>query len=323
MLNSRFAAAAILVSTQMCASPVLFAQSYPNKPVRIITQEAGGGLDFTARLIAQNAAGFLGQPVFVDNRGGGGGVIAIESVAKAAPDGYTTLLYGSTMWLLPFMRDNVPWDPIRDFLPVTLTNRQPNVLVIHPSMPVRSVKQLITLAKARPGDLNYGSAGPGSQISIAAELFKSMAQVNIVHIPFKGSAPAIQAILSGEVHLMFTVAPSAAPHVRSGRLKPLAVSSAEPSALFPDLPTVAAGGLPGYEAVSLLGLFAPAKTPAAIINRLNQDIVRAMAGTDIKQKFFNAGSVVVGSSPDELATLVKSEMNRIGKVIVDAKIRVQ
>ncbi len=304
-------------------SAILCAQNFPAKPIRIITAEAGGGVDLISRLISQGAGPLLNQQILVDNRGGAGGALAGEAVAKAPADGYTLLLYGSAIWLAPFLRSNVPYDPVRDFAPVTLSARAPNIIVVHPSLPVRSVKDLIALAKARPGELNYGSASSGSSSHLAPELFKSMAGVNIVRIASKGTGIALNDVLSGQIHLRIPNAASVAPQIKAGKLRGLAVTSPVPSALFPGMPTVAASGLPGFESGTIAGIFAPAKTPQPVISRLNQEIVRALAQPDIKEKLFNAGVEAVGSSPEQLSITVKSEMTRLGKIINDAGIREQ
>jgi tripartite-type tricarboxylate transporter receptor subunit TctC len=292
-------------------------QNYPNKPVRIVTAEVGGGSDMVARPIAQDLTELLGKQVIVDNRG----ILAIEVGSKAPPDGYTLILYGSPLWLLPFMRDNVPWDPVRDFLPITLAVTTPNILVVHPSLPVKSVRELISLARARPGELNYAAGTVGSSPQLAAELFKFMAGVKIVRVAYKGTASSLTALFSGEVQLLFPSAALVASHIKSGRLRALAVTTAQPSALVPGLPTVAASGLPGYEAVAIYGVFAPAKTPATIINYLNQEIVRVLNKPDVKRRFFNSGTEVVGSSPEQFADAIKSEMARMGKVFRDSGVR--
>jgi tripartite-type tricarboxylate transporter receptor subunit TctC len=290
-------------------------QSYPSKLIRIVTAAPGSANDWGARLIAQELAPSLGQQLIVENRGG----LGAEVVAKAQPDGYTLLFYGGSVWLLPFLRDNVPWDPVRDFSPVTLALSSPNIVVVHPSLPVKSVKALIALARARPGELNYAAGTIGASPHLSTELFKAMAGVDIVRVGYKGTGPSVIALVGGEVHLMFAGLGSVAPHVKSGRLRALAVTSARPSALAPELPTVAAS-LPGYETASILGIFAPAKTPAAIINRLHQEIVRAINRTEVKERLFNAGVEVVGSSPEEFAATVKDDMARMGKVIKNAGI---
>ena len=321
MLPRRFFARTFLVGMMIFGAGVASGQNYPSKPIRMVTAEAGGGNDFVARLIAPGLADSLGQQAIVDNRGGAGGIIAAEIVAKAAPDGYTLLVYASNIWIIPLLRTHVPYDPVRDFSPITWAARSPNTVVVHPSLPVKSVKELIAFAKARPGALNYGSGGTGATTHLAVELFKAMAKVNIVRINYKGNAPAIHDLLAGQVQLMFATASLAAPHIRSGRLRALAVTSAQPSALAPGLPTVAASGLPGYESISIYGIFAPAKTPATIITRLNQEMVRILNKADVKEKFLNSGVEPVGSSPEEFAATIKSDMVRMGKVIKDAGIR--
>lgn len=294
-----------------------YAQTYPVKPVRIVTAQVGSGNDIIARVVGQAISPSLGQQVLVDNRG----AIAIEIAAKAPPDGYTLLLYGTPLWLTSFMRENVPWDVMRDFTPVTWATNAPNVLVVHPSLPVRSVKELVAFAKARPGQLNYGSGSAGSTSHLAAELFKSMAKVDMVRVPYKGSGLALNAQVAGEIHLSFPSATAAAPHIASKKLVGVAVGSAQPSPLAPGLPTISATGLPGYESSSNLGYFAPAKTPAAIVARLSQEMARALQQPDVKERLFNAGVQTIGSTPEELNAMVKSEMSRLGKLIRDAGIR--
>jgi len=246
-------------------------QAYPVKPVRIVVSEAGGAGDFVARILSQGYAASMGQQVVVDNRGGG--VIAGDVVARSAPDGYTLLLYGNTLWLLPMMRKQVPYDPHRDFLPVSLLTRAPAILLVHPSLPVKSVKELIALARARPGQLNYASAALGTSNHLAAEFFKHMAKVNIVRVAFRGAASAFTSVMSGQVDVMFMLGAGILPMLQSGRVRALAITSQQPSPLFPNLPTVASAGLPGYEVYSLFGLFTPAGAPSTIVSRLNQETV--------------------------------------------------
>ena len=310
--------ALLLVSwTVTLGSGAAAAQTFPSRVVRIITTQAGSGNDFTARLLAQALLERLGQQVIVDNRGN----IAGEIVARALPDGYTLLSWGSPLWLAPYLRTKVPYDPVKDFAPITLVATSPNLLVVHPSLPVKSVKDLIALAKRRPGELNYSSPGPGGSPHLAAELLKSMAGISAVHVAYKGVGSALTAVLSGEVQFMFPNAASAAPHVKSGRLKALAVTAAQPTALAPGLPTLAASGLPGYESSGMFGIFAPAGTPAGIIQLLNQEIVRASRTPDVKDKLFNSGAEVVGSSPEQFAAIVKADMAAMGKLIRSAGIQ--
>jgi len=294
------------------------AQTFPVKPVRIFLSTAGGSTDIVGRLIASGLSANLGQPVIIENRPG---VLAIDIVAKAPPDGYTVLFYGSVLWLQPLLRDKVSYDPIKDFVPVTLANRVPNVLVVHPSLPVKSVKELLALAKARPGELNVASGSTGSSTHLAAELFKAMAGVNITRIPFKSASPAVNALIGGEVHLMFATAGTVVAHIKSGRLRAVAVASPEPSVLVPGVPTVSATGVPGYEAEAIQGMWVPAGTPAAIITRLNQEFVRALTAPDIKEKQLNAGLDVTAGTPEQFAAVIKADMARMGKVIKEAGIR--
>ena len=295
------------------------AQDYPNKPIRIVTAAAGGGSDFTSRQIAQGISGPLGQPVVVENRGSG--IILGEFLTKAPPDGYGLVVAGSSFWLGALLQKK-PYDVARDFTPIMLTDRTVFVLAVHPSVPVKSVKELVAFAKARPGQLNYSSAISGSSSHLGMELFKSLAGVNFVWVPYKGDATANTALVSGEVQLAILDAGFLAPHVKSGRLRALAVSSAEPSALAPGLPTIAASGVPGYESVGVTSLFAPGKTPAAIVTRLNQEIVRYLNRADVKEKFLGIGSEVIASSPEQFAAMLKSDIARWEKVIKDAGIKV-
>ena len=318
MLLPRLFVSPVVVSLMMVGAGVAVAQDYPSKPIRIVAAGPGGTVDLVARLIAPGLAASLGQPVLVDNRASN---VTGELVAKAPPDGYTLLLGAGTQLLGPLLQ-KVSYDPVKDFAPVTLTTMSPNLLVVHPSVPVKSVKELIALAKARPGELNYSATGTGGGPHLAAELFKLLAGINIAHVPYKTTGLAINALLGGEVQLMFSTAGSMA-QARSGKLRALAVTSAQPSLLLPEVPTMAASGVPGYEAVSKQGVLAPAATPAAIINRLNQEIVRILTSAEIKEKLLSTGAEPVGSSPQEFAASIKSEIVRMGKVIQAAGIRVE
>jgi len=312
MLRLRFVAWMFSLGLVFLVTGAASGQSYPNKPVRIVTTVTGGSQDLTARFIAPKLAERLGQQVIVDNRGG---LISMELVAKAPADGYTLLLASASLWTSQFLRDDVPWDAMRDYSPIALLVTSPNVLVVHPSLPVRSVKELIALAKAKAGQLNYSSGQSGASSHIAGELFKAMAGVNIVRVAYKGQGPAMLALITGEAQLSFPNAASATPFMKSGKVRALAVTTAQPSALAPGLPTVAAAGLPGYESKAMLGLFAPARTPAPIIDRLNLEIGHALNSADVKRRLFESGAEVIASSPAELTAQMKSEMATTGKLM--------
>ena len=301
---------ALVAWTALAAGPGV-AQDYPARPVRIVTSPAGGGNDLPSRLVARGISGPLGQQVIVDNRPA---ILAPEIVAKAAPDGYTVLVAGSTHWIGPLV-EKVAYDPLKDFVPVALIARAPVLLVVHPSMPVSSVRQLVALAKSRPGVLNSSVGAPGSSNYLGAVLFDYLAGVKIARIPYKGAAPAMTALMSGEVQVMFPSAGAATPHVQSGRLRALAVGSAQPSALAPGLPTIAASGVPGYDSDSLSAVFAPAGTAPAIVARLNQEIVRYVQSAEGKSLFLKGGIEVAWSTPEELLAMIKSEMATYGKVL--------
>ena len=317
MLIPRFVVWIFSVGMMVWGACGVSGQDYPNKPIRIIASPAGGGQDFVARLIAQGISPILGQAVIIENRAG---MISVETVAGAAPDGYTPLFSGSSFTAVPLLQET-PFDAVKDFSPVTAVARSASFLVVHPSLPVKNIKELIALAKSRPGALNYVSGVIGGADHLAAELFKAMAGVNIAHIPYSNTARMMADLVGGQAELSFPPGATTAGYIKSGRLRALAVTSAERSAVFPDLPTVAAT-LPGYEAVQILGLWAPVKTPATIINRLNQEIVRVLNRADTKEKFFNVGVETVGSSPEQFAAIINSEVAKWGKLIKDVGIHV-
>jgi len=320
MAKPGYVLAMLALAWMGCGTGAAYGQAYPAKPVRIVVTGVGSGGDFAARLIAQGVSPLLGQQIIVDNRGSGN--LPAEIVAKSPPDGYTLCLSAAPLWITPFLR-KTPYDPVRDFAPVTLVVTSPNILVVHPSLPAHSVKALISLIRARPGALNYATSGIGGSGFLAAELFKSMARADMVRVNYKSGGLALTELMSGEVQLFFANAGAVAPHMQSGRLRALAVTSAKPSPLLPGLPTIAAGGLPGYELVSVQGLFGPARMPDAVIARLNQDIVPFLQRPDVTEKFLAAGMEALGSPPEALASTVKSEMARLGKVIKAAGITLE
>lgn len=314
---ARLCAALALAALAVSAA----AQEYPSRPVRIVTGGAGGGNDIVARLIAQQLAGPLGQQVIVDNRASG--TIPGEVVAKAAPDGHTLVLGGRSFWIAPLLvSGKPPYDPVEDFAAITIPVSTANILVVHPSLPVRSVKEVIALARARPGELNYGASGMGSSPHLAAEWFRLLARIDIVRVNYRGMGMAYADLMAGQVQLAFGSLTSAMPLVQAGKLKALAVTSARPTPLAPGVPTVAASGLPGYEFVSPFVMLAPARTPAPIVTRLHREIVQAVTSAAVKDKLANGRiGEAVGSSPAELVALLKAEIRRWGKLIREAAIR--
>jgi tripartite-type tricarboxylate transporter receptor subunit TctC len=291
------------------ALPALAQEGYPTKPVRLVVPASGGGSDLVARLLAPRLTEALGQQVIVDNRG----AIAADLVAKAVPDGYTLHVNGPPLWVMPLMRQT-SWDALRDFAPISMAVSSPSILTVHPSLPVRNVKELIALAKARPGQLNYAAGTIGAAPHLAAELFKAMTGVNIVRVPYKGSGPALIGLMTGEAQIMFPAA-SGIDYIRQGKIRALAVGSAERSPLLPGVPTIAESGVPGYESVSPQGVFAPARTPSGIVNRLNREIVRALNLPELKERLTPVGVQVVASTPEKFAAAIRADVERTSKLI--------
>ena len=299
----------------LCAAAGRAQDHYPSKIVRIVTAAPGSNNDWGARLLGDEISPSLGHRVIVENRGG----LAAEVVAKAQPDGYTVLFYGPAAWTLQLFR-GVGYDPVRDLAPVTLAMSSPIVLVVHPSLPVKSVKELIALARARPGDLNYASGTIGATPFIAGELFKFMAKVKIERVPYSGTGPSVIGLLGGEVEIMFPGAGSVWHFVQQNRLRALGVASAKPSALTPGLQPVALA-VPGYEATSNIAFFVPAKTPAAIVSRLHRELVLALGKADVKERLLKGGVEAVGSSPEELGAYVKADVAKIEILMRNAGIK--
>ena len=289
---------------------------YPTAPVRIIVPfPAGGGVDSLGRLTAVKLSENLGRTFVVENRGGANGMIGSEVVAKSAKDGYTLMVNGANFVTSPSLYRKAPYDPLRDFEAISLIAFGPNVLVAHPSLPAKSVSELITLAKAKPGEIGFAGSGSGSTPHLAGELFNVMASVKMVHIPYRGSGPAMIGLMGGEAMVMFLPAINAGPHIKTARLRALAVTSRERLPVMPNLPTVAEAGLKGYESSQWYGLFAPAGTPADILNLLNAQIAKIMQGTDLKQRLTDEGVVPVGSTREQFSAHVKAEISKWAHVI--------
>jgi tripartite-type tricarboxylate transporter receptor subunit TctC len=298
--------------------------AYPDKPIRLIVPfPAGGATDFMARSLAQKLSERLGQPIVVDNRGGAGGTIGAEAVASAPPDGYTLLF--STMGVLainPSLYDKLRYDPVKDFVPVSLTHTTANLLVVHPSVPAKDVKELIALAKAKPGTLTFGSSGNGTSSHLSGELFKSMAGIDITHVPYKGTGPALTDLLTGRISMMIDTVSVHVENVNAGKLRALGVTSAKRTPSLPNVPTIAEAGLPGFDVSIWLGVLAPAKTPPDVVARLNSEIRKVMAEPEMKAQLAKAGIDPLTSTPDEFAATIKSDMAKWGKVVKASGARV-
>ena len=299
------------------------AQNYPTKPIRIILPFAAGGVtDLLGRTVARKLTAGLGQTVVVDNRPGAGGNIGTELVAKSPADGYTLLVVPSSFSINPSLYDKVPYDAVRDFDPVSIIASYAMVFMTHPSLPVHSVKEFIALARARPGTLNYASSGTGTAGHLAPELFKYMTAISMTHIPFKGGAPAFASVMAGQVETVFTTMTlSVTPHIKSGRLKALGVTSARRSRVLPDIPTIAESGVPGYEMTSWNALLVPKGTPAAVVTRLNAEITKALGSPDVVETLNSQGLEPIGGPPENLGRLISSELVKWAKVIKAANIR--
>jgi len=299
--------------------------NYPTRPVRMIVPfPPGGGIDIIARAVALKLADTLGQPFVIDNRAGGGGVVGADIAAKAAPDGYTLMVStGGGFVINPLLISKLPYHPQKDFEPVSLLAVNPTLLVVHPSLPVASVKELIAHAKARPRQLNYASAGNGTPIHLGMELFKWLTGADIVHVPYKGSVPAVTDLLAGQVQVMLNTMPATLPHVRTGKLRALAVGSAKRARAIPEMPTVAESGVPGFEAVTWAGLHAPARTAAAAIAKLNAAVARRLIEPDIVQHLSTQGAEPQPTSPDVFLSYIRDETERARKVIKLAGLKME
>lgn len=312
-----------LLLTLAIASPAFAQSAYPTKPIRLINPfPPGGGASIIGRVIAQELTERLGQSVVFDNRGGAGGVIGMEIAARAAPDGYTiTMSTASTVTIHPLL-SKVPFDPIKDFAPVSHVSNVPLLLVVHPLVAAKTTRELISLLKAQPGKLNFASSGKGTISHLAGELFKNSASVSMVHVPFRGGGPALVDVLGGQIQINFANILSSLPHVKGGRLRGLAVTTAKRSSAIPELPTVAESALPGYEVVQWNGVLAPARVPAIIVARLNTEIERILALPEMKTRLAADGADPAGGSPEQFAAFIRADIEKWAKVIKAANVRV-
>ena len=322
MTRFRAAVSACLAAAALCSAA--YAQDYPTKPVRIVVPFAPGGPnDIIARLVAQKLTEARGQPFLVENRAGAGGNIGTDFVAKSAPDGYTLLSAGPGSLIINPLMGKVPYDTARDFAPITLMARASNALVAHPSLPVRSVKELIALARARPGAINYGSGGNGSTPHLSAALFAAMAGVALTHVPYKGTAPAIADLVGGQVQIAFLGIPAVLPHLKSGRLRVLAVTGLRRSPELPDVPTVDESGVSGYEVSPWYGLLAPAGTPRAIVARLSAESAKIVRAPEMREKLAAQGAEAGGSTPEEYAAVIRADTATWTSVLALAGLRAE
>lgn len=297
-------------------------QAYPSRPIRVvIPYSPGGATDVPGRLIAAKLSDIFGQQVIVDNRPGAGSSIGSEIVARAQPDGYTLLLTGTPFAVLPALYSKLPFDPARDFAPVMQVANAPNVLVVHPSLGVRSTRELIALAQSQPGKINYASGGTGGATHLYASLLLTMAKISMTHVPYKGSGPATADLLGGHVKVGLPGIAIVIPHAKAGRMVALAVTSAKRAPQIPDVPTIAESGVPGYDAATWFGLFGPKGTPATAINRLHSEIVKVVRLPEVENGYLISGNVAVTSRPEEFGAFIKTEITKWGQVVRDAKIQ--
>jgi len=310
-----FKTSIFVMAIGMVLNGVASAQTYPTRPIRVIGPTVGGGVDVNARIVAPYLSAALGQQIVIENKGGAGGILAAETVIRAQPDGYTLLVYGPPVWINPLIKRGVTYDPLKDLRPIGLLARAANLLVVHPSVPAKNVGELIALAKAKPGQMFDAGSDTGSSAHLGAELFKSMANVSIVRVPYKGVGAGITALVSGEVHMMLPAISAAMPHVKNGRLRALGVSSLSPTPLAPGVPTIAATGLPGFTTESANAYFAPAGTPAAIVAKFNEELARVLKIPEVREKLIAGGSEAIIGTPQETSETIRQEMIKWGKVI--------
>jgi tripartite-type tricarboxylate transporter receptor subunit TctC len=323
VLSARFTWS-LLIAYVLVANGQALAQDYPNKPVRcIVPYSAGGSSDFVARLLAQKLTEAWGQQVIVENRPGAAGNIGAETVVKAAPDGYTMLLVASTFATNPSLYPKLAFDSVRDFAPVTMILWQPFSLSVHPSLPVTSVKQLIALAKARPGELNFSTGGNGTSGHIAAELFMTMAGIRMTHVPYRSMAPAITALLTGEVQVNFNSPLSALEHMKAAKIRALALTGRKRLAAMPGIPTVSESGVPGFEEGNWQGVLLPAATSRSVVAKLNQDIVRIVRSSEVSRRVTAVGADIIANTPEEFASAIRSDIAKYAQLVKSAQIRAE
>ncbi len=313
-----------LVATAMTVAGPALGQPYPAKSIRmVIGFSPGGGTDIIGRIVGHKLSEALGQQILADNRSGASGQIAAELVAKAPPDGYTVMMaHIAAMSILPSLNPKLPYDPVKDFAPISLVAISPNLVVAHPSVPAKNVKELIALAKARPGQLHYASPGAGTVQHLAGEFFNLQAKVNMLHVPYKGAGPAVVDLIAGHVHLSFDVVPVVISHVRAGKLRVLAVTSEKRSSLLPDIPTLNEGGLPGFDMSTWWGLVAPAAVSKDIIARLHSETVKVLRQKEVADRIADQGAEIVGNTPAEFAAFIGSERAKYAKIVREAKIKI-
>lgn len=305
----------LIIVVFLSVTSIVRADSYPSKTIKIIVPYTpGAGSDIIARTIANKLTSRLGKTVVVENRPGAGGNVAHDMIAKATPDGYSIMIAGLSLVTNGYMQDDLPYDPQKDFAPISLVARIPNILIVHNGLPVKSLQQLIALAKAKRGELSYASAGNGTSLHLAAELLQRMAQIELIHLPYKGSGPAETDVISGQVDIIFDGITGALPHIKAGNVRALAITSTKRSPHLPNLPTMAEAGLPGYEMAAWFGFFAPAKTPAPIIDKLNREIVAILKLPDVKEKLAGLGVEFLGTTAQELAAVMRTDAAKWEKV---------
>jgi tripartite-type tricarboxylate transporter receptor subunit TctC len=315
----------VLALATALASGTAVAQRYPSKPVRIVVPyPAGGPSDYAGRVAAQKLTEYLGQQVIVDNRPGGSGMVATEQVARSAPDGYTLMIAnGGTFSILPHLVPKAAYDPVRDFAPVANLIGGPCYLLVHPSVPARNVRELVALAKGRPGQLSLGSGGVGQITHMAGELLKVSAGIEILHVPYKGMAQVVPELIGGQISMIFSTAIETLQFARAGRVRALAVTSKARIAAAPDIPTIAESGLPGFEALTWNGIVAPAALPRELVQSLNRDLLRALASPELKERLGVQGNYAIGGTPEEFGTYIRTELAKWGKVVKQANIRME